>query len=131
MPQSTINLLENLVSFTSLRQKVISKNIANVNTAGYQREEVKFNDLLQKGLNVNLDTTNPKHISKGLDGNESGSDFLIVKDQSTEMTSGFNNVEIDREMADLAENTILYKFAARKLNSYFKSLQDVIRGGRG
>ncbi len=129
MPQSTINVLEKLIGYTSLRQKVIAKNIANVNTVGYQKEDVKFNELLQQGLNVNMQVTNTKHFNRGLDADETSSEFTVVKDQSQDMVSGFNNVEIDKEMADLAENAILFKFAARKLNSYFKNLQDVIRGG--
>ncbi len=56
-------------------------------------------------------------------------DFEVVKDNNPELISGVNNVNIDKEMADLAENTIMYKFAAKKLQSYFRTLQDVIKGG--
>ena len=37
-----INLLEKALAGSSLRHKVISNNIANINTPGYKRMEVSF-----------------------------------------------------------------------------------------
>jgi flagellar basal-body rod protein FlgB len=129
MSEPTINVLEKLVSYSALRQKVISKNIANISTQDYQREEVKFNDLLIEGLNSNLKATEEKHFNSNNLVQSDSSEFSVVKDSDTEMYSGINNVNIDEEMADLAENTLMFKFAVKKLQMYFKTLQDVIKGG--
>ena len=57
-------------------------------------------------------------------------DAILTKHEFTrEFLSGINNVDIDKEMADLAENSIMYKFAAKKLQTYFRTLQEVIKGG--
>ena len=53
MAVSTIRLLENLIDFCSLKNKVISKNIANVGTEGYKREDVEFKSLLTE-INTGL-----------------------------------------------------------------------------
>ncbi len=41
-----------------------------------------------------------------------------------------NTVDIDRAMADLAENTLKYKTAAQLLSAKLKSLRNVIQGGK-
>ena len=69
-----------------------------------------------------------KHYMGGTDSlRKSG--FDIIQDKSTENASGYNNVDVDQEMADMAQNSLLFKFAARKLNFYFRSIQSVIKGG--
>ncbi len=42
---------------------------------------------------------------------------------------GFYNVDIDKEMADLAENYFNFKFATNKISNYYKTIQNVIKGG--
>ena len=48
---------------------------------------------------------------------------------TNEMYSGVNNVDIDKEMSDLAENSLSFKFASRRIGDYFKLIQEVIKGG--
>jgi flagellar basal-body rod protein FlgB len=129
MPEPTLKVLERLVSYSALRQKVISKNIANISTENYQREEVKFNDLLSDGINSNIKATMEKHFQMKNLTQADPSEFKVVKDSNPDLLSGVNNVDIDKEMADLAENSIMYRFAAKKLQSYFRTLQEVIKGG--
>jgi len=129
MSEPTIKVLEKLISYSALRNKVISKNIANISTQDYKREEVKFNDLLMEGLNSNLKATEVKHFNNENLVRPDSSEFKVVEDSDPELYSGVNNVNIDREMADLAENSIMFKFAVKKLQTYFKTLQEVIKGG--
>ena len=119
MPIREIKILENLLNYSSLKQKVISENIANTETIGYKRRDVDFKDLLDNGMkslsNLDLKKT----------------DFQVNVDKSTENVSGVNNVDINKEMAEMAQNSILFRFAARKLNAHYSSLQSVIKGGAG
>jgi flagellar basal-body rod protein FlgB len=129
MSEPTIKVLEKLISYSALRNKVISKNIANISTQDYQREEVKFNDLFMEGLNSNLKATEVRHFNSRNLSQTDSSEYKVVKDSNPELYSGINNVSIDKEMADLAENSIMFKFAVKKLQTYFKTLQEVIKGG--
>ncbi len=122
MPFPTNKVLENVLNYTALKQKIIAQNIANSETIGYQRREVKFQDVFNNELNKSLQTENNIYKTKP--------EMKIVIDKSNNNISGFNNVDVNKEMADLAENTILFKFAAKKMNAYFKSLQNVIKGGK-
>lgn len=126
MPASSIKLLENLIDYCAVKNKVISKNIANIGTEGYQREDVKFTTILSDSMN-NIKSTENKHF--GGPGNENILNYEVVKDTSPDNVSGANNVDIDKEMSDLAENSMRFKFASKRINFYYKSLQNVIKGG--
>lgn len=129
MPQSLVNTLEKMLDYCAEKQKVISKNITNVGTNNYKREDIKFKDILAGSILPELKSSDPKHISNFQypDSNE----FEIIKDESANLVSGVNNVDIDTEMAEMAENTLKFKFAARKMSDYYKGLQKVIKGGGG
>jgi flagellar basal-body rod protein FlgB len=124
MSVSNIKLLEDFIDYTSLQNKVVSKNIANIGTVNYKREDVVFKDLLADNM-ASLKTTNSKHIGQ----NNFESENKIVPDNSREMASGINNVNIDEEMAELAKNSIQFKFVSQKIGRYFRTLQSVIKGG--
>lgn len=127
MPQSTVNSLEKMLDFCSQKQKIISKNIANIGTKNYQREDVQFKEVFSSSLLSELKTTDAKHIPSL--NNSDDNNFEIVTDKSTDLVSGTNNVDIDKEMTEMAENTLKFKFAARKMGDYYRNLQKVIRGG--
>jgi flagellar basal-body rod protein FlgB len=129
MADTSVKHLENLINFCAQKQRTLSKNIANVGTENYKREDIEFQSVLSDSLDHPLKITNEKHISVDKNGNQFTGDFAVVKDDSTDMFSGINNVDIDREMAEMAENSIRYRFAARKLGDYFKGIQSVIKGG--
>lgn len=126
---SSVKLLQNLLDYCTVKNKVISKNIANVGTQGYKREDVEFKNLLDENSNSILRTDNSKHLSAINTPAQSKSEFGIVLDDSKEMTTGINNVDIEQEMSELAENTLRFRFASKKVGDYYKNIQNVIRGG--
>jgi flagellar basal-body rod protein FlgB len=127
MSNSTTELVKKLLDYTTIKQKVISKNIANANTRGYKKEDVKFETFLSDSMSSSLKTTNSKHLT----ANQielPNSQFNIIHDDSPGNLEG-NNVDIDSEMAEMAKNTMMFKFASRKIHSYYTTLQKVIKGG--
>ncbi|MCX6169901.1 MAG: flagellar basal body rod protein FlgB [Ignavibacteriales bacterium] len=126
---SSIKLLQNLLDYCSVKNNVIAKNISNIGTENYKREDVVFKDILNENVSSFLKTTDAKHISALQINNTDDSKFEHVFDNSTEMDSGVNNVNIEREMTELAENTLRFKFASRKVGDYFRDIQSVIKGG--
>ncbi|MBX3006682.1 MAG: flagellar basal body rod protein FlgB [Melioribacteraceae bacterium] len=125
---NSVKLLHNLLDYCSEKNKVISKNIANIGTEKYNREDIVFNDLLNDNVNSLVKTSNSKHLSS-LNIQENGSSkFKVVEDSSEESISGANNVSIEREMAELAENTLRFRFASKKVGDYYRQIQNVIKG---
>lgn len=130
MSSESLKVLEKLLDYSALRQKVINKNIANVTTVNYQREEIKFNEVLSGEISKNMKTTDLRHFPNQ-SGEIKSNDYEVVKDKSGEKVSGFNNVDINQEMSDLAENSLMFRFGSKKLAGYFQTLQNVIKGGGG
>ncbi len=130
MGNTTNQLVEKLLDYTTLKQKVISKNIANSNTKGYKREDVKFESFLTQSMSASsLKTTSGKHITANQIELPDQGKINIIRDESAGNLDG-NTVDVDKEMADMAKNTMMFKFAARKINGYYTKLQNVIKGGR-
>lgn len=113
----------------SARQKAIAENMANVSTPGYQAKDVDFDQALRtesasaslKGLR-----TDERHLPVG-EGDSTEAPGLIL-DNSPELTSGENNVDVDQEMAKSAENQLYYMATSKLTAGKFKALQVVIRG---
>lgn len=133
MPKPVERTLERMLDFCAQKQKVLSKNIANVGTENYYREDLKFQDLLTENMGSGMKVTNARHISNKPDGTPSGSNagFEVIEDRSDDLKSGINNVDIDREMAEMAENSLKFKFASKKMSDYYRNIQNVIKSGSG
>jgi flagellar basal-body rod protein FlgB len=124
-----IKILQNLLDHCVVKNKVIAKNISNIGTENYKREDVVFRDVLTENVNSLLKTSDQRHIS-GLSPNSSmDSKYELVEDDSQEMDSGINNVNIEKEMSELAENSLRFKFASNRVSDYFKTIQNVIKSG--
>jgi flagellar basal-body rod protein FlgB len=111
---SGLGVLTQLLDAAALRHRVISQNVANVNTPGYRRREVTFEADLAKAL-----------ASPGA-GTAHAKPQVVVAD-GPERVDG-NTVDIDREMNDLSKNALLYQAAAQIVASRVASLRAAIAG---
>jgi flagellar basal-body rod protein FlgB len=107
-----------------LRSRVISNNIANVTTPGYQRVEVSFEGELRKALDrtrLQGARTNEKHLEMGrLDMGRVQPHAYKPIDPT--LSSGVNNVDIDMEMSKLAENQLQYEYGLRFLRTTYRKI---------
>ncbi|EDS76719.1 flagellar basal body rod protein FlgB [Clostridium massiliodielmoense] len=121
------NLIKQALNATSKRKNVINNNISNINTRGYKRSYVTFEDTLKNSKDkLELKTTNEKHIAF----NKKFGEISVKKDQSDSMKMDENNVDIDNEMTNLAANTLEYNALITSLNSALATRRCVINGGR-
>ncbi|MEA4900863.1 flagellar basal body rod protein FlgB [Desulfitobacterium sp.] len=120
-------LMETGLDASSLRQKVLSNNVANVDTPNFKRSDVDFQQILGEALgeppaNLPLKVTSPQHI-QGVQGSvRSG----VVKDNSTTLRNDGNNVDIDKEMADVAENGLYYNSMTQAISNELGFLRTAI-----
>lgn len=112
---NTIKFLERGLDASSLRNTVISDNLANVDTPGFKRSDVSFEGILEDETRR---TTEGEWKPK------------VVADTTTSMRQDGNNVDIDAEMTKLAENTIYYEALIRQISSQFSALRSAITEGR-
>jgi len=123
----TIQNLENALGRADIKQKVLTNNIANIDTPNYKAKKVSFRNLLdQETSNLEAVKTDYRHV----DFTGSGDDYSIVSSSDTSYQQNGNNVDIDKEMTDLAENQINYQALVERMSGKFNSLKTVLTGGK-
>ena len=128
--KTNIPLLHKGLRAYSMRQKSIADNIANVDTPGFRRSEVTFEEDLKaafkkKGIGGYVTHENHMPIG-GREIEEVKPKYIIPKDPT--LASGMSNVDIDKEMAELAKNQIRYQGASILIGNIFSRLRSAIRG---
>ncbi|WP_202077070.1 flagellar basal body rod protein FlgB [Caldalkalibacillus salinus] len=129
---TTLNALERSLDVSSQRQKVISSNIANVDTPQYKAKDVSFRSELQKALdNKNLKSyqTNDKHIPFSTQQHRPFQPQVVTQTGTLYNHNG-NNVDLDLEMTKMAENQLWYNALTDRANGKLNSLRTVISEGR-
>jgi len=128
---SNIDFMGNLLDVKIKRYELISNNLANVDTPGYKRYDISFEELLKNRLNkrsIPLTTTNDKHI----DTKKQLMDIkpTIYREQEYSYRNDNNNVDIDKEMVEMVKNTFSYNIISEQISKNFKILQTAISEGR-
>lgn len=124
----TSKVLSRALDFRSAKQQVISGNLANVDTPGYKPKELRFEQELQRATEKNshdLTTTDPAHLSNSSDLMDK--DFSIGTLVSEGETAQLN---LDTEMAKMAQNNLLYEASVRLLSKKLQLLKTAIEGSR-
>jgi flagellar basal-body rod protein FlgB len=123
--QLTDNLLGGGLDAASARGSAISNNIANINTKGYKRQYVTFEENLKQSMdNIQLKKDDTRHI--GL-GNDQGS-ITTHTDNSTSMRDDGNNVDINVETVNQAANELMYNSLITLENNRLNMRKSVIMG---
>ena len=125
---SPVNVLERALTGSSLRHKVISNNIANVNTPGYKRVDVSFEQELAAASadssRLGMTRTHPGHLAAAGEGTGP----RITRSESTSLRTDGNNVDIDAEMAAMTKNNIYYNALAQRIGGYYTNIKSAIKG---
>ena len=127
-----IYLLEKSLDYLWAKNEVISNNIANANTPGYKRYDVRFGDYLDKEkskFSMGSYVKNSKFLPIGKDRNYMVAP-QVVRDSNTSMRKDGNNVDIDIENAELAKNSISYNVIASQLSKELSIIKQAINEGR-
>ncbi len=123
-------LAERTLNFRTERHKVLSSNIANQETPGYKAEDLVFENALETALGADepgpLKVSDPRHMN----GNDT-TPLAEVEAQRINSATPFadfdgNTVDLDKEMAKMAENQLMYNAGIRMLSHQFKMLKTAI-----
>jgi flagellar basal-body rod protein FlgB len=132
-----MDLVQKSLDAAALQHKAISNNLANVDTPGFKRSEVVFREKLKKALDAKgaaehelaLSGTDSKHILAGAEAELSALEPEVVQ-QGGSYRNDQNNVDIDLEMAKLAQNTVVYQALAQLTQNQFAEIKSAIREGK-
>ena len=111
----TIQVLGKLMDAAALRQKVLSNNLANANTPGYLRKDVEFGEALASAMKGGPDAVSRVKPE-------------IIEDTEARVDGQGNSVSLQKEMGELAQNAMLYDFAAEMTAHKFSGLRKAISG---
>lgn len=123
----TITNLEQGLSYASIKNKTIAQNIANVDTPNYKAKDVSFKQMLTDAqtTSVSASRTNSKHIEFQQESATPG----VYSYSNLNYRENGNGVDMDKEQASLAKNTIYYNALIERVSSKYSTLQTVIKGG--
>jgi flagellar basal-body rod protein FlgB len=110
------DLLLRLLAAAELRARVVSGNLANIETPGYTRRDVRFEDLLRKAL----------ERGKGTAGIEA----RVEPDRTAPARPDGNNVSLELELNALRENRLLYEAYAAILEGRMDLQRIAVTEGR-
>lgn len=111
----------------SQRQQAISRNIANIDTPGYQAETVDFQETLSRMVDddtlLPLTTTHEAHLTTA----ESELPFSVSLRPGGSYRADQNNVDIDVEMADMSEVGIQYQAISQAVSKKLMLLKTLAK----
>ena len=110
-----LNLLESGMRAEGLRQQTIANNIANLNTEGYRRSDINFEEILNKAIEkqepIEAETLNPE----------------IVQPLNTPLNEFDNDVSLDNEVGEMVKNTIRHRTYMLLLKKKYQQMETAIR----
>ena len=127
---SVSDILYKQLNYRSERQKVISTNIANLDTPNYKTRDIKFKTELEKANSnepfLTLTTTNKYHMQIDKPTLRQP-DLMSYEVEGLEEQNDGNNVNLDDQMSQQAQNDILFnaiQASIKKDTTWFKSIID-------
>jgi flagellar basal-body rod protein FlgB len=121
----TTNALGAAINFRQLKQEVTASNIANAETPHYKAKKVDFEEALSRAVDISgmnqMATDSADQFTVG--GNSIGSVRAdVYENPDITVTNDGNTVDLEKEMSQLSENTIIYKAAIQLINKKLANL---------
>lgn len=113
---TTIDEITRYLDLSGLREKLVAGNIANIDTPGYQTQDINFQEALQRAGQMPEAAMLPPRIEQ-VQG-------LIERPDG-------NNVSLDRESIVLAGVQLEYRTAIALLRQEFNRIGMAINGNNG
>lgn len=117
----------------SERQRVLASNIANADTPGYAARDINFNQALQQATGtlrasaaVAVSVSAPGHMGGRSTANTVASNLTYAAPSQSNLDG--NSVDMDRERASIADNSIKYEATLRFINGSVRTMLEAIKG---
>jgi len=130
---ATMEILQKSMDLRMVNNRVISSNIANVDTPGYQAQKLNFAASIQAEIDkINAGELTPTStedlnaIARNILGIEDGVESIIEPTGSTPISLDGNNVDMEQELGALGENSMLYELTARLLSAKMRQIRTVL-----
>lgn len=121
------------LALRSERQRLIASNIANADTPGYLARDIDFARALKDATGAarpaaKLDVSAAGHIAGSAGGNLGSGPGTLMYASPSQTNLDRNTVDMDRERAAFADNTVKYEATLRFIGSNVKTTLSAITG---
>ena len=121
--------MERMVDMAATRHKLLASNIANATSPGYQRRDIDFQSELSEAMHTRK--VQPRATRSGhIVSTKTMGDPQVTRDDGGVNASDVSGVDMDKEMAQVAVNTLNYQTGMTIISKQFKGLRTAINGGR-
>ena len=130
----TTDALGAAIQFRQLKQNIINTNVANAETPGFKAKKLDFEEALSRAVDIyglgKMSADHGDHFP--VNGNSISSVRAdVYENPDSPMSNDGNTVDLEREMSELAENSIVYKAAIQLINKKLAGLAYAVsEGGR-
>jgi flagellar basal-body rod protein FlgB len=114
----TSDLLSDMIRATTVRHRILSSNLANVETPGYEAQEVDFEKVFAEA----------REQSAGPSAGVPGIQPAVRPDPDVAIRRDGNTVDLDRQMVKLAENTLWHNGLLQILVNRMNLMKQAIKG---
>jgi len=139
----TLDFQAQALTLRSERQRLLASNIANADTPGYVARDLDFSAALRQATaprgaahagqratdsmaSLRASSTRQGHIAVSLRPGSFGLSTLAYARNSQNSIDG-NSVDLDRERATFADNTLRYEAALRFINGSVRTMLDAMK----
>ena len=129
---SSLDFQGQALSLRAERQRLIASNIANADTPGYVARDINFAQALMEATGSAtstpaLRTTRAEHFA-GPSGTGTRSEAGLLYATPSQTNLDRNTVDMDRERANFADNSVKFEATLRFINSNVRTMLDAIKG---
>ncbi len=115
----TMQALSTSLKFREMRQELGTSNVANAQTPGYKSTKLDFEEALARALdvdgNLNMNSTDDSHFNVG-GGGFNNLEPEVYENPNGVVSENGNTVDVEAEMAQMAENKIMYDTTVQLIN---------------
>jgi flagellar basal-body rod protein FlgB len=129
----TLNFQAEALVLRSERQRLIASNIANADTPGYVARDMDFASALRQATGQSAAVAAPGTVNTTAAGHmqlaagaraEAGLRYATPSQTNLDR----NTVDMDRERASFADNSVKYEATLRFINGNVRTMLDAIKG---
>ena len=127
----TLDFHGQALALRSERQRLLASNIANADTPGYVARDMNFAQALRQATGAlpaaqALAVSQPGHIAGAAGGAGPGGALQYATPSQNNLDR--NTVDMDRERAAFADNSVRYEATLRFINGHVRTLTSAITG---
>lgn len=120
---NTIALAQKSLDCLWKKQEVLSNNLANIDTPGYKRQQVSFEETFRRRLTAADETKSPSKMREAIEGTNY---TIYSRDDSARVDE--NSVNADVEETEMTRTWLHYYYLLQSVTSDVKRYQTAIKG---